>query len=117
MIQLHAWLGPALIAASLAVAVIAGIVALLGRGAGWIEHVRIGLTVAVAVEIALGAVLYATGDRPAETLHLVYGVVALGALPFASSFASEAPPRPRYVVLAFAALVTAGVLWRLTATG
>jgi hypothetical protein len=62
-------------------------------------------------------VLYGSGHRPQESLHLLYGLAGLVALPFGSYFAAEAPPRPRAVVLAAAGVLTLGIFFRSFATG
>lgn len=83
----------------------------------WLESLRKGVTVALAVQVMLGVLTYAGGFRPKESLHVVYGVVALLVLPAAGAFASEAPPRARSGTLGLGGAVTLVVLWRLFATG
>jgi hypothetical protein len=88
-----------------------------GGKIAWLERFRVGLTAAIVVQMALGAVLYAQDYRPGETIHLLYGLAAVVALPLGSVFASEAPGRARLWVLAIAGAATAGTLWRLWGTG
>jgi hypothetical protein len=83
----------------------------------WLEWLRRIFTSLVAVQILSGVVLYGTGQRPAESLHLLYGAAALAAVPFGSYFAAEAPPRPRAVVLAAAGVLTLGIIFRSFVTG
>ena len=89
----------------------------LGGARPWLEWARKILTGLLLLQVALGALLYATGDRPAEGIHVLYGVLVVGALPLANAFSSEAPAKARAGVLAVAAVVTLGLLWRLISTG
>jgi hypothetical protein len=75
------------------------------------------LVVLLAVEILIGGLVYVQGRRPTEPLHFLYAVVALGALPAARGFASEAPPRSRAGVMALAGVLLCTMIWRLFATG
>jgi hypothetical protein len=74
--------------------------------------------IAVAVAAAgLGAVLFATGSRPDELLHLLYGIALIAILPLAMTFAEEAPPGARAGVVAGAAVIGLILTWRLFVTG
>ncbi len=87
---------------------------------GWfpgLTRARNALVALIGVEVALGGILYAQGRRPAESIHLLYGIVALLALPAAMTFAVEAPPKSKAGVLAVAGVVVCGLVWRLMATG
>jgi hypothetical protein len=88
-----------------------------GGSRPWLEWARRTVVALIGLEAVAGAILYGTGHRPQESLHLLYGVAALVALPFASYFAAEAPPRPRAAVLAFAGILTLGILFRSFVTG
>jgi heme A synthase len=83
----------------------------------WLEWARRILMSLVSVQLVSGLLLYGTGHRPAESLHLLYGAGALAAVPFGSYFAAEAPPRPRAVVLAAAGVLTLGIIFRSFVTG
>ena len=83
----------------------------------WFEWARRALTFLLLLQLGLGALLFATGDRPAEGIHVLYGVLVAGVLPLAQTFSSEAPAKARAGVLAVAAAVTFGLLWRLAGTG
>ena len=93
--------------------------ALIGLGGAkpWFELARRVLTWLVLLQVGLGALLFATGDRPAEGIHVLYGALVAGVLPLAHGFSSEAPAKARAGVLAIAAVVTFGLLWRLVDTG
>jgi len=86
-------------------------------GSRWTDRLRIALTVVIGLQVLGGVVLFASGARPRESLHLLYGLAALAILPLAATFASEAPPRPRAWVLASACLILVVVAWRLASTG
>jgi heme A synthase len=84
------------------------------RALEWLGRTALAV---IGVTILLGAALLLTGARPAELLHLLYGVVLLGTLPLAQTFAAEAPARSRAAVVAGAALIGLILCWRLFATG
>ena len=113
----HAVVGSAVIVLAAALALAAAAMAWLKRSPRWLEVARLGLTGLLGAQLAVGAVLYVVGRRPAEALHLLYAVAALGLLPLAASFAAEAPPRSRAAVLAVAGVLVAFLGWRLAATG
>ena len=73
--------------------------------------------IAVVVLAGLaGAARFATSTGPADNLHLLYGVVAVGLIPVARSFLVGREPRDgRLMLVAFVLL--AGVLFRLFGTG
>ena len=117
MQQLHATGGVVLLGAIAVFSLILLVLAFTRGARPWIERARTLLTALIALQAAVGALLYVTGGRPGETLHVLYGVVALAALPLASSFSSEAPPKARAGVLALGGLLTLGLLVRLLSTG
>jgi len=88
-----------------------------GRAHGVLRSLRIAIGIVVGLEAMLGVILFATGQRPAEGLHLLYGLAILGVIPLAASLTAEAPPRPRAAVLAVAAVVQLLLVWRLYTTG
>ena len=114
--EAHGAVGEALIG-GVALFTLAAVVAALTGGARWIEWLRVAVTTLVGIQVSLGVAIFVAGDRPQENLHLAYGLAALVAIPFASRFATEAPPAPRAWTLAIGGLVTIGVLWRSAATG
>ena len=117
MAEVHKAFGFGVIGVTLAFTIFAGIL-FFGPGANkWLERSRIAMAAIVGVQLLLGIITYGTGARPDETLHIVYGIVLAGALPLASRFAEEAPPKPRAGVLAGAGLVMLLLLWRLVETG
>jgi hypothetical protein len=78
---------------------------------------RVGVVAIAALEVALGALLYAAGRRPAETLQFLYGGLAVVAIPLAASFALEAPPKAKAGALAGGAGLMLVMIWRLWVTG
>jgi len=88
-----------------------------GAHGGILMRLRIGVIGITAAQLALGALLYANGQRPAESLHILYGVVALAAIPLAATFAYEAPPKARAGALAAGAGLMLAMIWRLWVTG
>ncbi len=69
------------------------------------------------VSAAGGLGLIVGGGRPAEILHFVYSVVALGTLPVADSLSRRASPRGRAIASLVGALVALAVIARLFQTG
>lgn len=116
--QLHATIGFLILLAGLLFAVAGAIVAWLGHGGDvWIARLRLWLEAVLVVQVVIGALVFLTGARPTEWLHLVYGVVILAVIPLATTFASDAPPRARSGVLAVAGVVILLLAWRLLSTG
>lgn len=113
---MHA-IGALVVFVTVALAAIAAGVAGLRGGAPWIDTLRTGVLAVVVGEAGIGAATYLTGSRPAEPLHLVYGLAVIAVLPLAATFASEAPPRPRAWVLVVALAVLLLLVWRLASTG
>ncbi|HVM34135.1 MAG TPA: hypothetical protein VM784_02205 [Actinomycetota bacterium] len=116
MAQAHAAVGMALIGGAILFTLAAAVAVALGGGS-WIEGVRVALTTALGIQVTLGVASFLNEARPAGSLHLLYGVLALVTLPFASFFAGEAPPGARAKVLTAGGLVTTGLMWRLAVTG
>ena len=110
-------LGASTVLGAVLVSGVVGTVAALRGGSTWIDQLRRGLTVFIGLQVATGVALFVSGARPHESLHLLYGLVAIAILPLAGSFASEAPPRPRAWVLAGACMLLLIVAWRLASTG
>jgi len=64
-----------------------------------------------------GLGLLVGGARPREALHLVYAVVALGALPIAHATSTNWVPRRRALVYLVGTIITLAVVGRLLQTG
>ncbi|HEX5396827.1 MAG TPA: hypothetical protein VFX74_07000 [Candidatus Limnocylindria bacterium] len=117
MQPLHAILGSVVMAAAAVFVIGAGSAGWLDRSHSLVRRAAWVLVGVLVIQVLIGAILYLGGSRPAEGLHLLYGVAILLALPFASSFASEAPPRSYSGVLAVGGLVILLLAWRLLSTG
>jgi hypothetical protein len=117
MTQLHAWsaLAAAVVFALLAIG--AGAASLLGRGFVLLGWLRLATMAVALVAVAIGALLFATGARPDELLHILYGIALIAVLPLAMTFAEEAPVKARAGVVAGAALIGLILTWRLFVTG
>lgn len=77
------------------------------------------LVAVVAANVLLGAVLFATGSRPADGLHLLYGAVALVAVPvgWAVGGRGSRSRLRRDAWVGVAALLLIGIEIRLFMTG
>ena len=71
----------------------------------------------ILVAGAGGLGLLIGGSGPKEPLHLVYGVLAFGSLPVASSLTRSASPRRQALASLLAAVVMLVLLARLFQTG
>jgi hypothetical protein len=73
--------------------------------------------IVLVVAIAGGLGILVGGGRPAELLHFVYAIVAVGILPLADSLSRRAHPRTRGIATVLGAAVVFVVILRLFATG
>jgi hypothetical protein len=90
----------------------------LGRAPGRLYLVNLIWVMIVLVAAAgLGAVLLATESGVADALHLVYGVLAMIALPMAAAVGSGRPQRQQAVVGLGASVVLVILVLRLFQTG
>ena len=84
---------------------------LLRRGhepvADWIKAAVLGLLAFVG---ASGLVVIVEGGRPADGLHFLYAVIAIGIIPLARSFAGRASGRSGVILLLAMFVVLAGLL-------
>jgi heme A synthase len=71
----------------------------------------------VAVQVAIGLVLVATGQRPHQLLHWLYGAAMLLTLPIAMSIGKRLGAREQQVWLAGGAVLTVLFALRAIATG
>ncbi len=75
------------------------------------------LLIVLVVTIAGGMGLLVGGASPAEQLHFVYAVVALGVLPIADTLSKGWSPRRRGLASVVGAIVALIVVARLFGTG
>jgi hypothetical protein len=73
--------------------------------------------IAILVTAAGGLGLLTGGSGPHDSLHLLYGVLALGALPVAGTFSRNASLRRAALIALVARVVLLVVLLRLFQTG
>ena len=69
------------------------------------------------LQAVIGGVLWLSGARPRDTLHILYGIAPFLALGYALSYASHMKPRKEAFTLGFAALFTFGLIIRAFTTG
>lgn len=108
----------------LVVLVVLALFAIIAAGAAWLDRwpalilsLRWVVGALLVAQVALGALVYLSGARPSDGLHLLYGLAILAVLPVASSFAADAPSRSRSGVMAAAGLIGVLLAWRLLSTG
>ncbi len=118
MAELHRFIGLAVLALAVGAAGWSTLLVVRNRPGGRPYLGTLGVVVVGAAAAALlGLVLLVGGPGPGDPLHLVYGVVAVAALPVAVIAAAGRRPRTQSLVLLAAALVEVGVLVRLVQTG
>lgn len=118
MTEFHRLLGQLVLA--LAVLSAAWSVTLVARGrrGGQLFVVNLGWTVVAAVLAALvGGLLLISGPGPSDPLHLLYGALAVAALPGAALVANGRPPREQAIVVLVGTVVLLIVVLRLFQTG
>jgi heme A synthase len=71
----------------------------------------------VAVQVAIGVVLVATGDRPQQLIHWFYGAATLLTLPLAMLIGKRLGGREELIWLAGGAVMTLLFALRAIATG
>jgi hypothetical protein len=76
-----------------------------------------GMVAAVAVQVILGIVIFATGARPQQLLHSFYGAATLAALPLAMFIGKRLGGREEHVWLVGGAVLTLLFAFRAMATG
>ncbi len=84
---------------------------------GFSSRVAVAAIVVVVTAGGLGAALYATGRRPQDQLHLMYGLIAVAAIPVAELYASGLRPRQQAIARCVVGLAAIGVIARLFMTG
>ena len=118
MDQLHRTLAYAVVAGVVLAVAWTAAVLVTGRWGGErlhsLQNAVVGL---VAITAIVGLVLLLTGHSPHDQIHLLYGFLALAALPFARSFGTRLSDRGR-TALGLAGMVAIGLfVLRLYMTG
>ena len=94
------------------------LLAFAGRAGGAaFERFQAAVVSLLIVGGASGAILLATGARPADGLHLLYAAIALAVVPLARSFTGRLSGRGTAALLLAAFVVLGAVLYRLLTTG
>ncbi|MGC8460660.1 MAG: hypothetical protein ACP5OR_02270 [Candidatus Dormibacteria bacterium] len=92
---------------------------LVRRGAP--SHISLWIEVAFEILVALagiaGIVLFVTHHRPQEMLHVLYGLIAFGAIPVGDVIASEYSDGKKAALRLATGCVALGVIVRLFMTG
>jgi hypothetical protein len=91
-----------------------------GTIATWRRIFRILLSVTAGfgvLQVIFGLLLFASGDRPAEGLHLVYGAIVLGAIPVAYVYSDQKQVRRDIIIMTIAVVLVIGATVRALATG
>jgi hypothetical protein len=83
----------------------------------WASRTSGALLLLVVVTAAGGLALLLGGHRPRELLHLLYAVLAFGAVPLADSISGGWSPRGQAVARLVGALIGLALILRLFATG
>jgi heme A synthase len=71
----------------------------------------------IAVQVVIGLVLVASGDRPHQLLHWLYGAATLATLPIAAAIGRRLGGRDELIWLAGGAVLTVLFAVRALATG
>jgi ABC-type Fe3+ transport system permease subunit len=83
----------------------------------WLDRALLAAVATAAVAMATGIVLLATGARPEDPLHLIYGVVLLVLPLIARYLARPARTGRQSIAVGIAGLVALTVIVRLIQTG
>jgi ABC-type Mn2+/Zn2+ transport system permease subunit len=69
------------------------------------------------VQAILGGLLFLGGKRPADNLHLVYGLIVLIAIPVAYAYSDQKQVRRDIIIMTIAAVAIIGAAIRAFVTG
>jgi hypothetical protein len=71
----------------------------------------------IGVQGLVGLAVFTWGDRPQDSIHILYGIAAFATLPFVWSYVRERHPRQGLLFYSLAALFIMGLAIRGMATG
>lgn len=71
----------------------------------------------ILAQVGFGVVLYIKGFRPESSIHILYGLTAVVALPFIWSYMRERDARQALLIFSLGALFVAGLAIRGMTTG
>ena len=115
--QLHAVIGPIVLALVALLALGAAVLAARGRSPESVEWVRRVILGIVVGEAAIGLALAVRGSGPSEAIHWLYGGVIVLALLVPGALRADLPAAQRSSALAVGASLAAVIAWRLGASG
>ncbi len=93
-------------------------VVVTGRGGGQrLESFQSAVVAVVALTAAVGLFLLVSGHAPNDQIHLLYGFLAVAAVPFARSFGTRVSPRGRVALGLVGVVALALFVLRLFMTG
>ena len=116
---LHRELGRYLLVVAIAMALVGSYIGLLRRGdvRPWYRRLSYTIMLLLLTEGILGAALWLSGGRPAESVHIIYGFGALLALPFFAFVEITAQKRPAMGSYIWGFTLLLGILLRSLLTG
>ena len=118
MAEIHGLLAQVVLVLTLLSGAWAAVLVARGTAGGRFFVVNLGWTVGgIALAAIVGGLLLVTGTPPADSLHLLYGALALVALPGAAQVASGRPTRQRMTVMLIGSIVLLILVLRLFQTG
>jgi heme A synthase len=119
VVQLHQAVANALGLLMLLLGLWGLVVALARRRVGGSFRSTYVLSIGVfGLQAVVGGLLWLSGSRPKDTLHILYGIVPFLALGYAFSYAGRSvKPGRESLVLGIAALFTFGLVLRACTTG
>lgn len=119
LLSLHYWISRIGLAVALLMFATGFFIAILQHGDVTRYYRRAVYTVAgvMLAQSLLGLLMYATGARPAEEVHLIYGMGSVLALPFFIFVEVTAKKRPAMGSYLWGFAVLAGILIRSIMTG
>lgn len=113
----HDWLGRAVVVVA-AIGAVGAVVSAFRPEVMRVLRMYIrGMLAVVAVQGIIGIVLFATGSRPQQLLHIFYGIATFAALPFAQWMGSPLKERDKRLWLVGGAVATLLFAVRAVMTG
>lgn len=114
----HARLGMAILFYLVVCGVWGAVEALRGRGVGGSYLGALFIAAGMAfVQALLGTILMLSGRMPGAWLHFVYGILVLGTIPVAYSYARTKSGKTAAAIYAVATLIAAAAAVRALGTG
>ncbi|HEY6471119.1 MAG TPA: hypothetical protein VI434_15305 [Candidatus Dormibacteraeota bacterium] len=114
---IHDWFGLILLVVAAGGAVVAVLCVFRPQALPFLRrYIRLTLA-AVALQVLIGIVVFAAGNRPHQVIHLFYGIATLLALPFSMWMGGPLKDRERRIWLAGGAVATFLFATRAVMTG